>query len=325
METALRGERPTLQARRPAIADSAFRILALACGLLVLVILGLIAVSSTKSALPAFRHTGLSFLTSKSWNPSTGKFGALAFIFGTMVTSLIAIVIGVPISIGIALVLSDVAPIWVRRPIIYLIDLLAAIPSVVFGLWGILVLADKLNRQYAHVEHAVRGIPVVDTLFGGGQHNGKSLLTAGLILALMIIPIVTSLSREVFATVPSTQKEAALALGATRWEMIRGSVLPYGRSGVVGAVMLGLGRAMGETIAVALLIGSSPQITAHLFRSGDAMASVIANSFGETQRGSTYQAALIGLGVVLFAITIIVNLAARSVLSRSEKRLGTAL
>jgi len=315
----------TLAATRPAIADTSFRFLTLGCGLVVLVVLGLIAVSSTNSALPVFRHSGIGFFTSKTWNPGAGKFGALAFVYGTLVTSLIALVVGVPVSIGIALVLSDVAPVRVRRPIIYLIDLLAAVPSVVFGLWGILVLADKLNRQYGHVDHLVRHIPVLGTLFGGGLHNGKSLLTAGLILALMITPIVTSLSREVFATVPAAQKEAALALGATRWEMIRGAVLPYGRSGVVGAVMLGLGRAMGETIAVALLIGSSPQITAHLFRSGDAMASVIANSFGETQRGSTYQAALIGLGVVLFAITIVVNLTARSVLSRSEKRLGAAL
>ncbi|GAC1595299.1 MAG: phosphate ABC transporter permease subunit PstC [Acidimicrobiales bacterium] len=327
MDTAVRpGSPPSrLTARRPAVADASFRMLTLASGLLVLVILAMIAASSTKSALPAFRREGLGFVTSRTWNPGAGKFGALAFVFGTMVTSCIALIVGVPVSIGIALVLSDLAPPWLRKPIIYVIDLLAAIPSVVYGLWGILVLSAKLDRQYGHIDHAVRDIPVLNTLFSGGQHSGKSLLTAGLVLALMIIPIVTSLTREVFATVPQAQKEAALALGATRWEMIRGSVLPYGRSGVVGAVMLGLGRAMGETIAVALLIGSSPQITAHLFRSGDSMAGVIANTFGESQRGSTYQAALIGLGVVLFAITIVVNLGARAVLAGSERRLGTAL
>jgi len=200
-------------------------------------------------------------------------------------------------------------------------DLLAAVPSVVFGLWGLLVLKKPIDNRFADVNNWVRHIPVLNTLFGGGGHQGTSLMTAGLILALMITPIVTSLSREVFATVPTAQKEAALALGATRWEMIRSSVLTYGRSGVVGAVMLGLGRAMGETIAVALLIGSNAQITAHLFRPGDSMAGVIANQFGEAS--GNFRAALVALGVVLFAITILINLGARAVLNRSERLLGS--
>ena len=304
------------------MADYGFRLATLACGLLVLVILALIAVSSTAKAMPAFRHQGLSFLYSRNWNPTAGHFGALAFIYGTLVTSLIAVVVGVPVSLGIALTLTELAPRAVRTPLVYLIDLLAAVPSVVYGLWGVLVLAPKLDHLYRHVASGLHGVPVLDALFSGTT-NGKSMFTAGLILALMIIPIVTSLAREVFATVPRAQKEAAFALGATRWEMIRGSVLPYGRGGLVGAVMLGLGRAMGETIAVALLIGSSPQITSHLFKSGDAMASVIANQFNEAT--GTYRAALIGLGVVLFALTIVVNLAARTVLNRSERRLGSAL
>jgi phosphate transport system permease protein len=314
---------PLAGASRPRVADEGFRVLTLVCGLLVLVILALIAISSTGKALPAFRHEGFRFLYSKDWDPSNNKFGALAFVYGTMLTSVIAIVLGVPVSIGIALVLTELAPRRVRMPIIYLIDLLAAVPSVVFGLWGFLVLAPKLDHRYGEVNNVVRHVPVLNTLFGGGEHQGTSIFTAGLILALMIIPIVTSLSREVFATVPAAQREAALALGATRWEMIRGSVLPYGRSGVVGAVMLGLGRAMGETIAVALLIGSNAQITLHLFRSGDSMAGVIANQFNEAT--GTFRAALIGLGVLLFAITILVNLAARLVLSRQERRMGTAL
>jgi len=314
-----------LEAEHRAVGDGIFRALTLVSGLMVLVILGLIAASSTGKALPAFRHEGLRFLTSRVWDPGANRFGALAFIFGTMVTSVIALLIGVPVSLGIALVLTEVAPRRLRMPIIYVMDLLAAVPSVVYGLWGLLVLAAPLGRLYTRIGGAVGGVPVLGTLFGGREYDGKSLFTAGLILALMITPIITSLSREVFATVPSAQKEAAVALGATRWEMIRGSVLPYGRSGVTGAVMLGLGRAMGETIALALLIGSSPQITAHLFRAGDAMPSTIANTFGETQTGSTFQAALIGLGVVLFAMTIVVNLAARSVLTRQERRLGTAL
>jgi len=318
------GATSRLAAKRPAIADSSFRVLSLACGLLVLVILALIAFAMTARAVPAFRHSGVSFITSSTWNPAADEYGALAFIYGTLVTSLLAVLIGVPVSVGIALLLTEVAPGSIRRPIIYLVDLLAAIPSVVYGLWALLVLVKPIDSLYGSISSAVSGIPVLDSLFGGG-HNGKSLFTAGLILALMITPIVTSLTREVFATVPAAQKEAAYALGATRWEMIRGSVLTYGRSGVVGAVMLGLARAMGETIAVALIVGSSPQVTSHLFKSGDTMAAVIANSFNESTQGSLYQSALIGLGVVLFALTIVVNLSARSVLSRAEKRLGAPL
>jgi phosphate transport system permease protein len=312
----------SLAPARPAYLDRLFRILTLLSGLVVLLILALIAISSTGKALPAFRHAGLSFIFSSNWDANHDKYGALKFVYGTVVASVIGIILAVPVSIGIALVLTEVAPLWMRKPIIYLVDLLAAVPSVVYGLWGILVLAPKLDTVYGHVDSLTRHIPVLDALFGG-NHNGQSLFTAGLILALMITPIITSLSREVFTTVPSAQKEAALALGATRWEMIRASVLPYGRSGVTGAVMLGLGRAMGETIAVALLIGSNAEITSHLFRPGDAMASVIAHDFNEAT--GLHQSALIGLGVLLFAITIIVNLAARTVLNRSERRLGTAL
>jgi phosphate transport system permease protein len=314
---------PPLAARRPAIADRGFRYLALACGLMVLVVLALIAVATVGKAWPAFRFEGLRFFTSKVWDPGNNKFGALAFAYGTVVTSLIAVFVGVPVSIGIALVLTEVAPRWTRTPVIYLIDLLAAVPSVVFGLWGLLVLKKPIDNRFADVNNWVRHIPVLNTLFGGGGHQGTSLMTAGLVLALMITPIVTSLTREVFATVPTAQKEAALALGATRWEMIRSAVLTYGRSGVVGAVMLGLGRAMGETIAVALLIGSNAQITGHLFRPGDSMAGVIANQFGEAS--GTFRAALVALGVVLFAITILINLGARAVLNRSERLLGSPL
>src|SRR5579871_82498 len=314
---------PRLSSRKPAVADCGFRYLALGCGLLVLVILALIAVSMVNKAWPVFTNQGARFFFSKNWDPGNNKFGALAFAYGTLVTSLIAIVVGVPVSIGIALLLTEVAPQWMRTPVIYVLDLLAAVPSVVFGLWGLRVLAKPLDNRYADLNNWFKHIPVLNTLFSGGGHQGTSLMTAGLILALMITPIVTSLSREVFATVPVAQKEGALALGATRWEMIRSSVLGYGRSGVVGAVLLGLGRAMGETIAVALLVGSSAQITGHLFRPGDTMAGVIANQFGEAS--GVFRAALIGLGVVLFAITILVNLGARAVLNRSERRLGTAL
>ena len=305
----------SLRARRFPFADRAFGVLTLGCGLIVLAVLALIAFATTREAMPVFRHSGFGFVTGSTWNPPAGQFGALPFIYGTLVISVIALVFAVPVSLGIALFLTDVAPRRLRRPTSYVIDVLAAIPSVVFGLWGILVLAPFIVHWYGDVSDALGGIPLIGRLFDGPV-NGKSFFTAGIILALMITPIITAISREVFETVPAGQKEAALALGATRWEMIRGAVLPHGRAGVIGGVMLGLGRAMGETIAAALVIGSSPQITARLFASGDAMAAVIANQFGEAE--GTHRAALIGLGVVLFAVTIVVNLAARVIVRRGR-------
>jgi phosphate transport system permease protein len=287
-----------------------FRVVSLLCGALVLAILALIAVSMTQEAWPAFRSQGLGFILSSRWAPNDEKFGALAFVYGTLVASAIALVIAVPVSIGIALFLSVLAPRRVRRKVSYLVDLLAAIPSVVYGLWGVLVLAPFLVHPYEAVARATASVPVLSTLFAGPA-NGKSLFTAGLILAMMVTPIITAITREIFDTVPAGQKEAALALGATRWEMIRGAVFPHSRNGVVGAVMLGLGRAMGETIAVALVIGSSPQITAHLFSSGDNLAAVVANQFGEA--GGVHRSALVGLGVVLFGMTILVNVLARTI------------
>lgn len=298
---------------RPALADRAFRVVSLVCGLTVLVVLVLIVVSTTGEAMPAFREEGIGFLTSDRWAPNLGAFGALPFVYGTLVISSIALALAVPVSIGIALFLTEVAPKRLRRPVSYAIDLLAAVPSVVFGLWGLLVLAPVLVGFYGAVSRATEGVPVLGSLFGGPV-NGKSYFTAGIVLALMISPIITSLVREVFETVPRAQKEAALALGATRWETIRQAVFPHSRAGMIGAVMLGLGRAMGETIAAALVIGSSPQITARLFGAGDAMAAVIANQFGEA--GGVHRSALIGLGVVLFAVTVLVNVVAQTVVRR---------
>jgi phosphate transport system permease protein len=301
--------------------DSIFKGVALAAGLLVLVILAGIAIATTHQAWPAFSHEGLSFITSSDWNPSEDKYGALAFIWGTLLSSAIALVIGVPISLGIALYTNEMAPRRLRRPVTYVIDLLAAIPSVVYGLWGVLVLAPNILPVYEKIDGWVGDVPGLSWLFGG-QASGRSFMTAGLILAIMIIPIVTSLSREVIATVPRAQREAAYGMGATRWEMIRSAVLPWSRGGIVGSVMLGLGRAMGETIAVALVIGSSAQITTHLFSPGDSMAAVVANQWGEAQ--GLQSAALIGLGVVLFAVTIIVNVLARRVVRHFDNRLQVA-
>ncbi|HKN38100.1 MAG TPA: phosphate ABC transporter permease subunit PstC, partial [Acidimicrobiia bacterium] len=304
------------------LADQTFRWVCLASGFLVLVVLGLILFSTTKEAMPAFRHEGLRFLTSTNWNPADGHFGALAFIYGTLVVSAIALVIAVPVSIGLALFITELAPKRLRTPVTYLIDLLAAIPSVVYGLWGILVFGPWIGKQgglYDHIGRLFGSVPFVGAMVRWTPTQ-RNIMTAGIILAVMITPIVTSISKEVFATVPRDQKEAAWGLGATRFEMIRGAVFPYSRTGLVGAVMLGLGRAMGETIAVALVIGSSPAITAHLFGPGDAMAAVVANQFGEAS--GTHRAALIGLGVVLFVMTVLVNLLARRVTSRADRRLA---
>ncbi len=309
-----------LVGRRPKLADGGFRLLALGSGLLVLVILVLIAVFLANQAWPALRAEGTGFFTSKVWDPPHNHFGALAFIYGTMYVSVTALVFAVPVSLGIALFLTELAPPRLRLPVVYLIDLLAAIPSVVYGLWGVLFLAQPLGRFYTQVSSFFHRVPVLKTFFHG--QDGRSFFTAGIIVALMIVPIITSLSREVFATVPRDQKEAALAVGATRWEMMRTAILGHGRSGVVGAVMLGLGRAMGETIAVALVIGSFPRISLGLFHAGDAMAAVIANQFGEAS--GLFRSALICMGLVLFAITIVVNVVARAFVSRTERAAGGA-
>ena len=296
--------------------DSIFKVVALVDGLFVLAVLALIAVSTTREAWPAFKEEGFGFITSSTWVPADGQFGALAFIYGTVLSSFIAIVLAVPVSLGIALYANEAAPRRLRKPVVYVMDLLAAIPSVVYGLWGIIVLAPAIQPVYKAINGAVGDVPVIGWFFNG--ESGRSYMTAGIILAIMITPIITSLSREVIAPVPSAQREAAYGMGATRWEMIRAAVLPWSRGGIVGAVMLGLGRAMGETIAVALVIGSQAQITTHLFEAGDSMAAVIVNQFGEAS--GTHRAALIGLGVVLFGVTIIVNVSARGIVSRFDRR-----
>jgi phosphate transport system permease protein len=309
------GSTGPLDQRRP-LGDRAFAILALASGLLVLVILVLIAVSTSQQASSWFSTEGLKIFT-YNWNPSANDFGALAFIYGTAITALIAVVMAVPVSVGIALLLTEVVPYRWSRPIVYVVDLLAVVPSVVWGLWGILVFAPWLNHIYAHIGSGVQGLWILGPLFGPPT-SGASFFTAGIILAFMITPIVTSLSREVIATVPTIDKEGAYALGATRWEMITGAVWPHSQGGVVGAVLLGLGRAMGETIAVALVIGSSPVITSHLFAPGYNMAAVIANQFGEAT--GVWRAGLMGIGVLLFVFTIIINVLARGIVERNARR-----
>jgi phosphate transport system permease protein len=303
--------------------DRGFRVLALAGGLAVLAILAGIAISTTQKAWPAFRLEGVSYLFSTDWDPARAHFGAFPFIYGTLIVSAIALVFAVPVSMGIALFITELAPRRIRSTVVTVIDLMAAVPSVVFGLWGLLVLAPNLNGVYDSISSAVASVPVLNTLLARGP-SGQSYFTAGLVLALMITPIITSITREVFRTVPRNDKEGALALGATRWEMITGVVLPHSTGGMVGAIMLGLGRAMGETIAVALLIGGNARVFHSLFGPGDAMPSVIARNLGESSIYPYYREALIGLGVTLFAMTILVNIAGRRIVGRLERRLRGA-
>jgi len=310
------GSAGVLSAKRP-LGDRTFQIVALAAGLLVLVILVLIAATTTDQSTSWFAKEGITGIFSKTWNPTANQFGALSFLFGTAVTAIIALILAVPVSLGIALLLTEVVPRRWARPVVYVVDLLAVVPSVVWGLWGILVFAPWLQGIYSSIGNFFNGVPVLGNLFGPPT-DGASFFTAGIILAFMITPIVTSLSREVIATVPTMDREGAYALGATRLEMIRGVVLPHSQGGIVGAVLLGLGRAVGETIAVALVIGSSATITSHLFAPGYTMPAVIANQFGEAT--GVWKAGLMGLGVLLFVFTIIINVVARGVVERSARR-----
>jgi phosphate transport system permease protein len=283
--------------------------------LLLLLITGVVAVG----AWPALRTFRFSFLTSSEWDPVKNIYGAAPAIYGTLVTSFLAVLIATPLAVGAALFLSEFAPARLRQTVAFLIDLLAAIPSVVFGLWGIFVLLPLLRSTV---------MPFLrDTLHLGatpwfsGPAYGPSMLAASLILAIMILPYISAVSREVLAAVPRAQREAALALGATRWEMIRGALLPYARSGIFGGVILGLGRALGETMAVTMLIGNRHEISASLFAPGYTMASLIANQFAEAT-GELQLSALLAVGFVLFIITLIVNAGARWLVWKTTHRYG---
>ena len=279
--------------------------------MLVLLVLGYMVVSTTGTALPVFRSKGISFVTSSEWNPERRQFGILAFIYGTVVTSVIALDHrGAAQSGRVALFLTEYCPRRLKGPIVYAVDLLAAVPSVIYGLWGVFVLLPLFLQPVADFLAKYLGfIPIF-----AGPASGLSYFGAGVILAIMITPIISALSREVLSTVPLADRYAAYALGATRWEMIRQSVLPRSRAGIVGATMLGLGRALGETIAVALLVGSVAKIDFSVVKPGHTMAAVIANSFAEANAKDIQ--ALVGIGVVLFAMTIVINMLARGLVYR---------
>lgn len=277
----------------------------------------LLALGIGRAAWPALREFGFNFLTSSAWDPVRGRFGAAPAIFGTLATSAIALILATPLAIGVAIFVSEFAPSWLRHPLAFLVDLLAAIPSVVYGLWGILVLIPAIRTYLMPFVRDTLGLGSLP--FFSGPAYGPSILAAGLILSIMVLPYISSISREVLLAVPRSQREAALALGATRWEMIWGAVLPFARSGIIGGVILGLARALGETMAVTMLIGNSQTISSSLFAPGSTMASLIANGFIEAS-GDLHLSALMAVGLTLFVITLIVNAVARWLVWRVGRR-----
>src|SRR5690242_6078311 len=298
-------------------ADPTFRAALTVIAGLILVLIAFFFIFLINKAQPALSHQGVfSFLFTNDWNPSKAIYGGWALVAGTLISSAIALVIGVPVAVATALFITELAPRRVRGPLTILVELLAAVPSVVYGLWGIFVLIPKLKPAEQWFADTFSFLPFV-----GGNVAGPNYFIGGLILAIMILPIVSAISREVMATVPVEHKEAALALGATRWEMIRMAVLPYSRSGISGAAMLGLGRALGETIAATLVIGNAADIGKTIFSQGYTLAAVIANEFGEAAADPTHRAALIAAGLVLFVLTLLVNALARYFVVRAE-RLG---
>ncbi|MEA2712150.1 MAG: phosphate transport system permease protein [Gemmatimonadales bacterium] len=291
--------------------DRIFKLLLTVAALSVPVLLGFLVYELWSGAELAIQRFGLDFVTTSVWDPVAEQFGALPLIFGTLLSSLIALVIAVPLSLGVAVYLTEFAPKSVRQPVAFLIGLLAAIPSVVYGLWGIFVLVPALRTT---------AFPLLRKLFGflplfQGPIYGPSMLAAGIILAIMIMPYIMSVSREVLLAVPNTQREASLALGATRWEAVTSAVIPYARSGIIGAIILGLGRALGETMAVTMLIGNRHEIAASLFAPGYTMAAAIANEFSEAV-GDMHISALAYVAFVLFLVTVLVNAAARLLIWR---------
>jgi phosphate ABC transporter permease protein PstC len=309
------GDRSTL-ARSP-LARLPDRVLEYGLTVLAGLILALIVyffVRLVGESKPAFAHNGvLGFTFDNDWNVSGENFGALPLVLGTLITSALALLIGVPVAVATAIYANELCPLRLRGALTILVELLAAVPSVVYGLWGIFFLAPKLQPIEQWVADRLSFIPFV----GGGTVTIPNYFVAGLILAIMILPIVSAISREVMATVPADHKEAALGLGATRWEMIRTAVLPYCRAGIVGGAMLGLGRAIGETIAVTIVIGDAPQLGKHLFGQGYSLAAVIANEFGEAQ--GLHRSALFAAGLVLFVLTLLVNVIARVLVNRAAR------
>jgi phosphate transport system permease protein len=311
----------TRRARAGAIGDAVFRALTFLFALLVLLILGGVIVALVEGALPALRTFGLSFVITEIWNPVTEKFGALAPIYGTLVTSAIAMLVGIPVAFGVAIFITEICPVWLKRPLATMIELLAAIPSIIYGIWGLFVFAPFVQE---YIQPALIGslgeIPGFGALFAGPP-LGIGVLTAGFILAIMVLPFISSIMRDVFETVPAILKESAYGLGATRAEVVRQVVLPYTRIGVVGGIMLGLGRALGETMAVTFVIGNAHRISASILQPGTTISASLANEFTEAF-SDLYRSSLIALGLILFVITFIVLAIAKLMLLRLQKQAG---
>ncbi|HEX4040584.1 MAG TPA: phosphate ABC transporter permease subunit PstC [Xanthobacteraceae bacterium] len=302
-------------------SDVSFRHLTRVAAIVVLLLLSGVIFSLVVGSMPAIRKFGFHFLTSEEWNPVTDDYGGLASIYGTLITSLIAMLIAVPVGLLIAFFLTELCPLWLRRPIGIAIELLAGIPSIIYGIWGLFIFAPVLQQTLQpFLIDTFGNIPIVGFLFAGPPF-GIGMLTAGLILAIMVLPFVTSISRDVFEAVPSVLKEAAYGLGCTTWEVVRNVVLPYTRVGVIGGVMLALGRALGETMAVTFVIGNAHRISASILAPGTTISATIANEFTEAV-GDLYTSALIELGLILFVITFIVLAVARYLLMRIERRIG---
>ena len=305
---------PVARLQGAATGDRIFRTLLTIAALAIPTLLGFLVYELWTGSQPAIAKFGVDFLTTSTWDPVADKFGALPLIFGTLLSSLIALTIAVPLSVGVAIFLTEFAPGPLRRPVAFLVELLAAIPSVVYGLWGIFFLIPVLRTTlFPFLQNTLGFIPLFQ-----GTIYGNSMLAAGMILAIMIMPYIMSVTREVLATVPGSQREAALALGATRWEAAWTAVVPYARSGIVGAIILGLGRALGETMAVTMLIGNRHEIATSLFAPGYTMAAAIANEFTEASTDMHF-AALAYVALVLFAVTVVVNALARLLIWKVSK------
>jgi phosphate transport system permease protein len=308
--------------RQGAIGDFAFRNLTFLFALFVLLILGGVIVALVEGAIPALRAFGVSFLFTEVWNPVTEKFGALAPIYGTVVTSAIAMLVGVPVAFGIAVFITEICPIWLKRPLATIIELLAAIPSIIYGIWGLFVFA-PFAQDYIQpaIINTLGQVPGIASLFAGPP-LGIGVLTAGFILSIMVLPFISAVMRDVFETVPAILKESAYALGSTRGEVVWHIVLPFTRIGVVGGIMLGLGRALGETMAVTFVIGNAHRISASILQPGTTISASLANEFTEAV-GDLYLSSLVGLGLILFVITFIVLAIAKVMLLQLQKRAGS--
>jgi len=323
MDNTVTGSRPPERSRRQPWADRLFSIAAHGAAWLTLALMAGIMVSLTISAMPAIREYGLSFLWRSEWDPVQEKFGGLVMIYGTLATSFIALLIAVPVSFGIALFLTELSPHWLRRPLGTAVELLAAVPSIVYGMWGLLVFGPILATYIQQPAQAVfGGVPVLGALVSGAP-VGIGILSAGIILAIMVIPFIASVMRDVFETTPALLKESAYGLGSTTWEVVSKVVLPFTKTGVIGAIMLGLGRALGETMAVTFVIGNFNQLDSlSLFAAANSITSAIANEFAEASPG-LHQASLMYLGLVLFFITFVVLALSKVLLARLQRNEGS--